>query len=66
METTQRISLSQTSKNAISFLLTFVFFFNKIRQQEVRTGSAQKGGAGLPQIMYTNVSICKNDKIKIF
>jgi hypothetical protein len=41
------------------------FLFNKIREQEDRTGSARKqGGAGVAQTMYTHVSKCKNDKIK--
>jgi hypothetical protein len=41
------------------------FLFNKIREQEDRTGSAQKlAGAGRWQTMYTHVSKCKNDKIK--
>jgi hypothetical protein len=46
------------------------FLFNKIRQQEGGTGSAQKlGGRGrgkreVAQTMYTHVSKCKNDKIQ--
>jgi hypothetical protein len=49
------------------------FLFNKIREQEGRTGSVQKWGGGLQglgegwmgrggQTMYTHVSKCKNDK----
>jgi hypothetical protein len=43
------------------------FLFNKIREQEGRTGSARKGGMGegeVAQTMSTHVSKCKNDKIK--
>jgi hypothetical protein len=49
------------------------FLFNKIKEQEGRTGSARKrvghkrrvGELGeVIQIMYTHVSKCKNDKIK--
>jgi hypothetical protein len=48
------------------------FLFNKIREQEGRTGSAWKCGvaAGVvgtkqwDQTVYTHVSKCKNDKIK--
>jgi hypothetical protein len=42
------------------------FLFNKIGEQEGRTGSAQKQGMwgrGVAQTMYTHVSKCKNDKI---
>jgi hypothetical protein len=42
------------------------FLFNKIIKQEGRTGSAWKGVRGeVAQIMYTYVSKCKNDKIKL-
>jgi hypothetical protein len=42
------------------------FLFNKIREQEVGTGSAQKQRCvcGMAQTMYTPVSKCKNDKEK--
>jgi hypothetical protein len=42
------------------------YLFNKIGEQEGRTGSAQKWGVWgeVVQIMYTHVSKCKNDKIK--
>jgi hypothetical protein len=38
--------------------------FNKIREQEGRTGSAWKGGGEVAQTMYTHLSKYKNDKIK--
>jgi hypothetical protein len=40
--------------------------FNKIREQEGRTGSAWKlrGGEKVAQIMYTHVSKCKNNNKK--
>jgi hypothetical protein len=49
-----------------SYLLCF--FFNKIGEEEGRTGSAwRQGGKGvMTQIIYTHVSKCKNVKIKIF
>jgi hypothetical protein len=37
--------------------------FNKIREEEGRTSSAQRWGRG--QTMYTHLSKCKNDKIKL-
>jgi hypothetical protein len=41
------------------------FLFNKIGEQEGRTGSTQKQRVGeVAQTMYTHVSKCKNDKIK--
>jgi hypothetical protein len=40
------------------------FFFNKIRGQEGKTSSAQRQDEGA-KIMYTHVSKCKNDKIKL-
>jgi hypothetical protein len=47
------------------------FLFNKIREQEGRTGSARKGGSRrcweereVNEKMYTHVSKCKSDKIK--
>jgi hypothetical protein len=39
------------------------FLFNKIREQEGRTGSASKWGQG-ESTMYKHVSKCKNDKIE--
>jgi hypothetical protein len=43
------------------------FLFNKVREQEGRTGSAGKQEWGeVAQIVYTHVSKCKNDKIKNF
>jgi hypothetical protein len=39
------------------------FFFNKIGEQEGGTGPASMSGRG-GQILCTNVSTCKNDKIK--
>jgi hypothetical protein len=37
-------SLSQTIKNAMAFFVIFSFFFNKIREQDGRTGSAHNWG----------------------
>jgi hypothetical protein len=59
-------SLPQSSKNAMSPLLSLMFFFNKITEQEGRTNSAGSGmgrGEKVTQTMY-NVSKCKNNKIK--
>jgi hypothetical protein len=75
METTLgisvQLSLSQTSKNAMSLLYLLCFLFNKIGKQEGQTDSAQnqEGGGNrrsgeVAQTMYTNVSKCKNDKRK--
>jgi hypothetical protein len=71
---TRNLPLSQTSKNpCFSYYLLF-FFFYKIIEQKGRTGSVQrwregaggKQGAGeVAQIMYTHVSKCKNNKIKL-
>jgi hypothetical protein len=49
------------------FLLSLMFVFNKIREQEGGTGSAQRWGVRgeVAQIIYTHVSMCKNDKIKL-
>jgi hypothetical protein len=48
------------------FLIISCFLFNKIREQEDGTGSARKQGGEreVGQIMHTDVSKCKNDKIK--
>jgi hypothetical protein len=49
------------------FFLSLCFLFNKVKEQEGRTGSAQKWGAGwgkVDSIMYTHVSQYKNDKNK--
>jgi hypothetical protein len=46
------------------------FLFNKIREEEGRTGSSWKQGVGrwgggeVAQTMYAHVSKCKHDKIK--
>jgi hypothetical protein len=49
------------------FYLVWFFFFKKIGEQEGGTGSAQRLGVGeVAQIMYTHISKCKNNKIKIF
>jgi hypothetical protein len=74
VETTQRISpysypcLKLAKMPCFSYYL-LCFFFNKIGEQEDRTGSAQRRGEGgegeVAQIMYTQVSTCKNDKIKL-
>jgi hypothetical protein len=76
METTQGISLYNYLNLKLAKMLCFsyyllCFFFNKIGEQEGRTGSAQRWGSGggtgeVAQIMYILVSKCKNDKIKFF
>jgi hypothetical protein len=50
----------------MSFLLSLVFFFHKMEEQEGGTDSALKlgGDEGGPNNVYTHVSKCKNDKIK--
>jgi hypothetical protein len=50
------------------FLLSFIFFFYKIGEQEGRTGSAQRRGwesgmGDVAQIIYTHVSKSKSNKI---
>jgi hypothetical protein len=40
----EELSLSQTSKNTTFFLLSFMFFLNKIGEQEGKTGSARRWG----------------------
>jgi hypothetical protein len=51
----------------MSFLLSLILFFNKIKEQG-GTGSAWKwersGVRGVAQTICTHVSKCKNDKIK--
>jgi hypothetical protein len=50
----------------MSFSLSLCFLFNKIGEQEGGTGSVWQqvwGGGG--HKMYTHVSKCKNDKIKM-
>jgi hypothetical protein len=46
--------------------LSLMFVFNKIGEQEGRTGSAQKQGGWwqVAQTMPTHMSKCKNDKTK--
>jgi hypothetical protein len=61
--------LYQTSKMLCLPYYLLCFLFNKIREQEGRTGSAWKWGWGrgwgkVTQTMYIHVSKCKNDKIK--
>jgi hypothetical protein len=69
LETTQVISLyiylnlKLAKTLCFSFHLIY-FFFNKIREQEGRTGSAQRCWGGGGQTMYTHVNKCKNAKIK--
>jgi hypothetical protein len=60
-----KLSLSQTSKNAMFFLLSFMFFL----QQNWRTKGQNRfcpevGWGKVVQIIYTHVSKYKNDKIK--
>jgi hypothetical protein len=50
------LKLARTS--CFSFYL-ICFFFNKIGEQEGGTGSAQRWGDRVAQIMYTHVSKCK-------
>jgi hypothetical protein len=53
------LSSSQTSKNAV---FSYMFFL----QQNWRTRGLQLWGVGaVAQIMYTHVSNCKSDKIKL-
>jgi hypothetical protein len=55
--------LSQTSKNAMSFLLFLMFSLQQSGEQDGGKGSAWKLGAGeVAQIMCTHVSKCKNNK----
>jgi hypothetical protein len=68
METTLGISLYsylylKLAKIHFSYYL-LSFLFNKIREQEGRTGSAWKQSE-VAQIMNTHVNKYKNDKIKI-
>jgi hypothetical protein len=72
METTVGISLYSYLHLKLAKMLCFsyyllCFFFNKIREHEGGTGSAQRrGGEGnVAQIMYTHVSKCKCDTIKL-
>jgi hypothetical protein len=64
------LSLPQTSKTICFSYYLLCFLFNKIGEQEGRTGSTQKQGGGLgsevvvAQTVYTHVSKCKSDKIK--
>jgi hypothetical protein len=58
-----QLSLSQTSKNASSFLLSLVLSSTK-SENKGRTGSAQELGVKVAQIMHTHVRKCKNNKIK--
>jgi hypothetical protein len=46
------------------FYYLLYFLFNKIREQEGRTGSTWKEGGEVAQTMYTHVSKCKNNKKK--
>jgi hypothetical protein len=66
MEKIQRISLYSYLylKLAMFFLLSFMFFFNKIRERDGGTDSAWRWGGGW-QILYKHVSKCKNDKTKL-
>jgi hypothetical protein len=54
-----QLSLSQTSKNAMSFLLSATF---SLQQNQGRSG--QWGQEEVTQTLYTQVSKCKNDKEK--
>jgi hypothetical protein len=55
------LSLSQTSKNAIFFPLSFMFFLLQSRRTRGKNGM----GREVTQIMYTHVNKCKNNKIKL-
>jgi hypothetical protein len=62
-------SLSQTSKKALSFLLSLMFSLqqNQITRGDHGTGSPWKQGRGRRWLKQcTHVSKCKNNKIKIF
>jgi hypothetical protein len=53
------------SKTLCPYYYLLCFLFNKIREQEGGTGSAQRWGEEAAQIVYTHVSKCKNNKIKL-
>jgi hypothetical protein len=59
------LHLKLTKMLCLSYYL-LGFLFNKIGEQEGRTGSARKWGEreDVAQTMYTHASKCKNDKIK--
>jgi hypothetical protein len=67
METALVISLYSYLYLKLAKTLCFFFFnllcflFNKVGEQEARTGSAQKQGGEVAQIMYIDVSKCKNN-----
>jgi hypothetical protein len=70
METTQGISLCSYLHLKLPKTPCFSYFlFNKIAEQEGGTSSAWTGGGeGIEEVvqtMYTHVSKCKNDKIKV-
>jgi hypothetical protein len=54
-------------KNAIFFLLSLMFFLQQSRRTRRQNRSCLQVGVGgeVAQIMYTHVSKCKNDKIKL-
>jgi hypothetical protein len=63
-----QLSLSQTSKNTLSFLLSPVFSSTKSENKRVEQVLPRRvwglAGGKVAQTMYTHVSKCKNDKIK--
>jgi hypothetical protein len=70
MKATQGISLYSYLYLKLGKVQCFCYYlscslFNKIGEQEGKTGSAQKWGGVVAQIIYTHVSKCKSDKIKL-
>jgi hypothetical protein len=71
MVTTQEISLYSYLYLKLAKMLCFSYYllcllFNKTKEQEGGTGSAQKLGRVEGQIMYTHISQCENYIIKLF
>jgi hypothetical protein len=60
-----QLSLSQTSNNTMSFLLSLMF---SLQQNQKTRGwnrfCPEKVGRNVAQTMYTHVSKCKNNKVK--
>jgi hypothetical protein len=55
--------LSQTSKNAMFFLLSLMFSLQQNQRTRGQNRFCLKRG-GVAQIMYTQISKCTSDKIK--
>jgi hypothetical protein len=64
------LSLSQTNKNTLFYLLFFYVFFSTKSEKKRAEQVLSRGGEGgevlgmVVKIMYTHISKCKNDKIK--